>query len=255
MKAQVFVLGMIGVTALILTGCQRQKRADVVVGGHVLTVSARLVCPERQGAFRRTAEAADGQTCDYVGPQDEGVQLKRLSLNGASAADRLGGLRGELSALVPLPAPSGGDRIAISKSSDGGDEDRADINLPGLSVKADGDKATVNLPGIHINAEGDAAHISTKIGALKNAKIDANEDGAQVAADMTDAANVDMTWFVVGKAAGPNGDHMAGYYARGPKTGPLVVALIRSKTRHQQGAPFNLLGGDDVHKLVGLSLK
>ena len=260
MKAKVLVIGMIGVTALAVAGCQRQKRADVVVGGHALVVSERLTCPESSGAFHRTAQAADGQSCDYVGPDGEQLQLKRLALNGTSAEDRLASLRNELAAVVPMPArpaPSGDNTTGASKSWEDKDKDNdhADINLPGLHVKADGDKATVNLPGIHINAEGDVAHISTKIGVLKNAKIDANDDGAQIQADMTDAANVDMTWFIVGKAAGPNGDHMVGYYARGPKSGPLVVAQMRSKSEHQKGSPSNLLGGDDVHKLVGLSLK
>jgi len=258
MKAPALVIGMIGVTALALGGCQRHKRADVVIGGHTLVVSDRLVCPEREGAFRRTAEAADGQSCDYVGSEDEQLHLTRLALNGVTASDRLNGLKAELGAIVPLPtpaAPSGDNTTSGDRSSEHGDHDHANIDLPGLHVNTDGDKATVNLPGIHINAEGDVAHISTEIGALKNAKIDANDDGAKIEADMTDAANVDMTWFVVGKAAGPNGDHMVGYYARGPKTGPLVVAQLRSKSEHQKGSPSNLLGGDDVHKLVGLSLK
>jgi len=70
MKSQFLVIGVIGVTALTLAGCQRHKRADVVVGGHTLAVSERLVCPEQQGAFRRTAQADDGQSCDYVGSED-----------------------------------------------------------------------------------------------------------------------------------------------------------------------------------------
>lgn len=260
MKASFFVIGLIGITALSLAGCQRHKRSDVVVGGHVLAVSDRLVCPDRQGAFQRTAEATDGQSCAYTGPDDERLELKRLALTGLSAADRLSSLRAELSTIVPLPeraaAPSGERMTVEAKSSEGGDhDDHANIDLPGLHVKTDGDKAMVNLPGIHINAEGDVAHISTNIGALKNAKIDANDDGAKIEADMTDSANVDMTWYVVAKAAGPKGDHMVGYYARGPKTGPLVVAQMRSKSEHQNGSPSNLLGGDDVHKLVSLSLK
>ena len=257
MKAPALVIGLIGLTALTLGACQRHKRSDVVIGGHALSVSDRLVCPDRQGAYLRTATAADGQSCDYTGPEDQQLQLKRLALNGTSASDRLDGLRAELLKIVALPERDGsasGNTVAVgAKSSEG--QDHANIDLPGLHVKADGDKATVNLPGIHINAEGDVAHITTQIGALKNAKIDANEDGAKIEADMTDAANVDMTWFVVSKAPGPGGDHMVGYYARGPKTGPLIVAQMHSKTEHQHGTPSNLLGGDDVHKLVGLSLK
>ena len=259
MKAPALVIGLMGLTALTLSGCQRHKRSDVVVGGHALVVSDQLVCPDQSGAFRRTAEAADGQSCDYVGPENEQLQLKRLSLEGLSASDRMNNLRADLSKIVALPThaagPSGDNVTVVTRTTEDGDHDRANIDLPGLHVKADGDKATVNLPGIHINAEGDVAHITTSIGALKNAKIDANDDGARIEADMTDAANVDMTWFVVAKAAGPNGDHMVGYYARGPKSGPLVVAQMRSKSDHQKGSPSNLFGGDDVHKLVGLSLK
>ena len=259
MKASALVIGLMGVTALSLAGCQRHKRADVVVGGHALVVSDRLVCPEQQGAFRRTAQAADGQSCDYVGSETELLQLKRLSLDGTSPSDRLNALREELSKVVSLPAraagASGDNVTVVTKTNEDGDHDHANIDLPGLHVKADGDKATVNLPGIHINAEGDVAHITTSIGALKNAKIDANDDGAKIEADMTDAANVDMTWFIAAKAAGPSGDHMVGYYARGPKSGPLVVAQMRSKSEHQKGSTSNLFGGDDVHKLVGLSLK
>ena len=256
MKSQFLVIGVIGATALTLAGCQRHKRTEVVVGGHALAVSERLVCPEQQGAFHRTAQAEDGQSCDYVGSEDEQLQLKRLVLNGEPATDRMNKLREELSTIVSLPAHASGDSATVvSKTTEGGDNEHANIDLPGLHVKADGDKATVNLPGIHINAEGDVAHISTNIGALKNAKIDANDDGAKIEADMTDAANVDLTWYVVAKAAGPKGDHMVGYYARGPKSGPLVVAQMHSKSDHQKGSPSNLFGGDDVHKLVGLSLK
>lgn len=264
MKSPVLASAMIALTAVSFTGCQRQKRADVVVGGHALVVSERLNCPESSGGFRRVAQSADGQACDYVGSEGEQLQLKRLTLDGASATDRLNRLKDELALIVPLPAPQRGTpsekpatstNDSESKTQRANDEDHAEINLPGLHVKTEGDKASVNLPGIHINAEGDVAHVSTGIGALKNAKIDANDDGARIEADMTDAANVDSTWFVVAKAAGPAGDHMVGYYARGPKSGPLVVAQLRSKSEHQRGSPSNLLGGDDVHRLVTLSLK
>lgn len=257
MKTAAFVIGLLGAAAVSLAGCQKHKRSDVIIGGRVLTVSDQLSCPESVGAFSRSAQAGDGQSCDYRGPDEQQLHLLRLPLNGEAAPDRLLKLRTELSPLVPLPVHAGasGEDNTTSRVTEDGGHDQADINLPGLHVHADGDRASVNLPGIHVNAAGDVAHVTTEIGALKNAKIDANDDGVRIEADMTDAANVDMTWYVAGKLAGPDGDHLVGYYARGPKTGPLVIAEIRSKSEHQHGTSSNLLGGDDVHRLVSLSLK
>jgi len=69
------------------------------------------------------------------------MQLKRLVLNGESATDRMNKLREELSTIVSLPAhaagASGDSATIASKTTEGGENKHADIDLPGLHVKAD----------------------------------------------------------------------------------------------------------------------
>lgn len=246
--------------ALSLTACHRQKRSEVVVGGHPLVVSARLVCPEHQGRLSRVSEAPDGRSCAYSGPDGEVVTLGKVALGGGTPRSVLQAQEHDLAALLPTPpALQRPDNSIASNQADAGGatEDGSEgtrIDLPGLHIHTDGDRASVRLPGVNIHANGDNAHISTGIGELKNATIDAQDGAVRITSNMTDAGNVDQTWMVATDQAGPAGWRFVGYAARGPVAGPLVVATFRSRAEHAHAH-----SGDgqmeDIRRLVSLSAR
>ena len=264
MSKFIVTLSLTAIAAVALTGCQRQKRSEVVVGGHALAVSARLVCPDHQGRLDRVSQAQDGQSCAYSAPNGAEVTLSKAGLAGQSADAALQAREQELAALQPMPAtlqqpgksvvPNQTDGNVTESASSHESSDQTRIDLPGLHIRTDGDNASVRLPGVSINAQGDNAHISTGIGELKNATIDATEGAVRITSNMTDAGNVDQTWMVATDQPGPAGWRTVGYVARGPLTGPLVVATVRSRAEHQHAH-----SGDgeieDIRRLVNLSVK
>ena len=136
-----------------------------------------------------------------------------------------------------------------------GDDDgekSAHVDVAGVKVDADEktDSAHVSLPGVHIDAEGDGAAI--RVGPVH---IDTNSDKAVVKAvsdvrlrgeGLARAKRGIQAMFVY---AGDNlggGYKYVGYEAAGPKTGPLTVAVIKS--RKEGGFHGDIYG--DVKRLV-----
>jgi hypothetical protein len=80
--------------------------------------------------------------------------------------------------------------------------------------------------------------------------VDANDNGAVVRMEGGNRVNVKSTVFYAMDDAGPQGDRMVGYVARGPRSGPIVVATIRSKREHDDHTEIH--GGvfEDATKLV-----
>jgi hypothetical protein len=256
------IVTSIVLAAVGLAACQRQKRSEVVVGGHRLAVAERLSCPDRQGRLERVSQAADGQSCVYSGPGEAHVTLFRVSLAGRSAANVLQDTRAELSGLLPAPPALtqpdesiASDAISSGQHGmSGSGREQTRIDLPGLHIHTDGDRASVVLPGVNINAQGENAHISTGLGELKNATIDAVDGAVRITSDMTDAGNVDQSWMIATDKTGAAGWRSVGYVARGPLAGPLVVARLQSRSEHQHdhGSGAEI---EDIRRLVGQSLK
>ncbi len=258
MSKVILFLSVTVLAALSLTACQRHRRSEVVVGGHALAATARLVCPDHQGPLTRVALAPDGQACTYSGPDGEEVSLVKVGLAGTTSQSVLQAREHELAALLPAPpALQRSDNSIASDQAGGGGSRRDDaegtrIDLPGLHIHTDGDRASVRLPGVNINANGDNAHISTGMGELKNATIDAQDGAVRITSNMTDAENLDQTWLVATDKTGPAGWRFVGYAARGPLSGPLVVATFRSRAEHAHSGDRQM---EDIRHLVSLSLK
>lgn len=148
--------------------------------------------------------------------------------------------------------------------ADGGDS--AHITAPGMKIDAEGDRASVHMPGIHVEADGDKADV--RIGGIT---IRANEGDASVNGHLTtgededavsiqahnDAAEIRtrspgeairQTYLLTDNRPSPNGWRTVGYEARGPRTGPIVVATIRSRERNADGV------FDDAKALVTLNV-
>ncbi len=144
--------------------------------------------------------------------------------------------------------------------------DSAHVSAPGMRVDAEGDRASVHMPGIHVEANGDNADV--RIGGIT---IHANDGDASVNGHLTtgegekavsfkardDAAEIRtrapgeairQTYLLTDNRASPNGWRMVGYEARGPRTGPIVIATVRSRERNADGV------FDDAKRLVTLNV-
>ena len=134
-------------------------------------------------------------------------------------------------------------------TSDGG---AAHVSLPGLQVDADdkSDSAHVSLPGLNIDAKGDGAAVR-----MGNVHIVTNNDKVDLYSTsetrlrgegFSRTRNGVSAMFVY---AGDNlggGYKYVGYEAAGPKTGPLTVAIVKS--RKEGGFHGDVYG--DVKRLV-----
>ncbi len=268
-------VAVISLMGLALTACQRQRRADVVVGGRPLTVAAQLDCPQTEGKLTRQSSAPDGQSCTYRGDDNTEITLMRTALSGRSASEAIKSVETELASAVPAHQSGGASDAEKGQVKNWDDEngshaahaeahehDRANIDLPGIHIHADGhsgpnngdDKVQIRLPGVSIDANDGGARISTSLAGVKNAVIDANDSGAEIRADTTDAGNTERTWLLASDQPGPDGYHMVGYMARGPNGGPLVIAKIRSKEIHEHHFDHGL-GFEDIKHLIALNLK
>jgi hypothetical protein len=226
-------------------------------------VVSRLVCPDRQGELVRTDSAADGRACHYTDARGDQVDLSLLALNGASASQALLPTEAALEAALPSDAAAkasgdskdGGDKDGGDKDDDNdndkGDHDHTHIDLPGLHIDADGDKAHVRLPGVAVDADGDKAKVHTGISGFAHADIEANGGDAIIRAGASDQNGADMTYILASDTPGPEGVRAAGYIARGPAGGPLVVATFKSRRSDHGGRGDR----DDISRLVNLNVR
>ncbi len=104
--------------------------------------------------------------------------------------------------------------------------DHVRLDLPGLHIQADGDHASVSGFGQHVEADDGGAVVHGDVGGMKSSVV-ANDHGATVRTGGAGSRSVDATLVLAGDAAGPDGWRSAGYVARGPLAGPLVVAQVQ----------------------------
>lgn len=224
--------------------------------GAPASVADTLDCPETFGSLTRTAQAGDGQSCDYRGPDKEQVEVKRILLAGQSAQTALAPTEAALKAVVQVHQSSDSAASKSTKPSqdddDDGDsdsDDHADINLPGVHIKANGDKSDVDVFGVHVHADGDNANVDVGHG-KHYATVVAGPQGAEIHADDTDKANIRMALILASDHPGPNGYLAAGYMAKGPAGGPLVVVTFKSGEGHGDWQ-----GDHDLNGLLDLNVK
>jgi hypothetical protein len=250
---RIITLGLLATSVLALGACHPKqithssfsKMSFSDDDGTPLKTVATLDCPQTQGALNRTAQAADGKSCDYQGPGDETVHLSLVALDGKSATDALSPIKTDMQALVPPPA-TGAVNVEASKDEGG---DRAKVDLPFFHVDAQGDKADVKIFGTTIHANGKNAEVHTNVG-LKNTVVHAGPGGAEVVAENVGKTNASMVYILAGDNAGPDGYKVAGYIARGPKDGPLVVGAFKAKDGHHHNDE-----NSDVGRLIDRNVK
>ena len=240
---------LISVAATTLTACQRtqsnsQDHHERRLGRREpVRAIDKLDCPERQGELTRVSVAPDGQSCAYESAEAT-VDLRLVRLNGGDAEAALAPIEVELKSIMPTPplAPkpvqangeSGKNHTSINlpgvkiDASDNG----ADIRIGHLTINSDGGAAEVKV-NKNVNIRGDDAHGAVNISANDehegDVTIKANDHGAEIRAKKGDDA-VRSTLILANDKA-PKGYRLAGYEARGPKGGPLAVAVVKAKTR------------------------
>lgn len=233
---------LIGAGSAVLSACHRAEEAprEHRLGLHEpLRVIDRLDCPERQGALRRVSVAQDGQSCVYESA-NAAVDLRLVRLNGGDAEAALSPIEAELRGVMPPPPPP-----PKPPHQTKGDKNHASsIHLPGLSIDTNGDAADIRIGHLTINSDGGAAevkvnkNVSVKGDQAKgevnvnddgDVSIRANDNGAEIRAHK--AGDVVRSTLILANDKAPKGFRLAGYEARGPKGGPLAVAVVKAKTR------------------------
>lgn len=218
-------------------------------------VVTRLTCPDTVTELTRIAQAADGTSCAYLGPDDEHIELSLLQLNGRDPLAALAGVQQDLKAQGG-PAAAGkaaaDDNETGDDDDDSGSHDRAHVDLPGLHIDADNGKASVHMPGISVNAKGDDAQVMTGWGPYPNLQIDANNGHAEIHSGAVTDAGARLIYLYASDMPGPEGYRTVGYVARGPRSGPLVVGVFKSREKDNDHARLTPRG---LERLVRLNVK
>ncbi|HEX4180265.1 MAG TPA: hypothetical protein VHY32_05705 [Caulobacteraceae bacterium] len=193
-----------------------------------LIVGARLDCPDAQGSLIRTSISADANRCEYRRDDGEQVSLVRLPLNGQTPQAGLAPIEASLKTLLPPRQPGAPADPGDSGVKDG---DNACIDVPGVHIDAHGDKAVVRVLGVTIDADSDKANVHAGLGGDK-AVVSADQNGAEIRAIDQGGPNANLVLVLASERPGPTGLHSVGYMARGPASGPLVVAEFKNPRAH-----------------------
>lgn len=237
----------IGVGATALTAChpaqtdQPDRHERRIGRREPMRVIDRLDCPERQGQLTRVSVAEDGQSCGYESAEAT-VNLRLVRLNGGDAEAALAPIEGELKAIMPPPPAMPKPPEKTSKTG----KNKTSIHLPGINIDANDDSADIRIGHLTINSDGGAAEVKVN----KNVNVK-TEGGVNVSAEDEHDGNVTIkaddhgaeirakkggdavrSTLILANDKAPKGYRLAGYEARGPKGGPLAVAVVKAKTRN-----------------------
>jgi hypothetical protein len=236
----------IGVGATPLTACHRAQTDQPdhherrIGRREPMRVIDRLDCPERQGQLTRVSVAEDGQSCGYESAEAT-VNLRLIQLNGGDAEAALAPIEGELKQVMPTPPakPRPPEKAGKNKTS---------IHLPGVNIDASDNGADIRIGHLTINSDGGAAEVKVN----KNVNIRGDDVNGSVNVQAEDDREGDVTiradnhgaeirakkggdavrsTLILANDKAPKGYRLAGYEARGPKGGPLAVAVVKAKTR------------------------
>lgn len=216
---------MLGVSALALCACVPRVNIDTVeaasAGGPPLRVLARLDCPEREGALERTAQAADGRSCDYDNGAGETVRLSLVALDGRSPQAAMAATQAELRTLTPTHTRP----VRPADWNEPGE--RTDLDLPFFHVHEAGNRSDVSIFGVHVHDDGHYSEVKTNLG-LKHTVVHAGPGGAEIVAEDVGRRNASLVYVLASDRRRTSPYRAVGYVAKGPTAGPLVVAEFRA---------------------------
>ena len=239
------IAGLAG-AALALAACHPPHPH---AAGPLRTISA-LDCPDTQGDLTRKSAAADGKSCVYATESGDQVTLQVVGLNGGDARAALAPIEAQFKSEIPAAttASASAKGAGGQGSAGGSDRDQVDIDLPGIHVHAHGGGgADVEAPGVHVHSadHGDGDNAVVQVDGLggKGVTVNADEGGAQIRVD-EGGSGIRAHYVLTGDAPGPHGYRMAGYEARGPAAGPIVVAELLARSDDEDDLRH------DIHALI-----
>ncbi len=236
----------------------------------------RLDCPAQQGDLTRISASVDGRTCGYVSSTGAEISLRIVDVQGG-LEPTLARLEQELRSYIPKQtaaapaataqgaattapietaavAPAAGaveaaarasaearaDAAAAKLNVQVGDHDHhgsevVKVQIPGIKIEADdaNDSADIQIGGMHIQAGEE--------GAVMRQRRDVRLRGEALSREKR---GVRARLIIAGDQVGPDYSYLE-YEVGGRKSGPLAVALVRSKTGEAMGHDHG-----DVEKLV-----
>lgn len=227
----------VSVAALALAACT-PPRPHHHPDAALKTISS-LDCPDTQGELTLKDRAGDGKSCRYADDSGGEVTLQLIDLAGGDAKAALAPIEAQLKAEMPAAAAGKAGGAA------GNDNDRVDIDLPGIHIHANGkDDAKVDAGGVAINAQGQDGTVRVGKSVTVNnggaviaqtgpggagVSINAQDNGAEIRVNEP-GSGVRLFFLRAGDQPGPHGYRMVGYEARGPAGGPLAVASMKTKS-------------------------
>lgn len=217
---------LFGVAAIALGGCQVSVSSDDRGAAQTRVVS-RLTCPERQGDLLRSTVSADGRVCNYTAPNGGDVTVRLVSVQGEDPRAALQPIEASLRTLVPPPPARAARPSGVGARAD------VDINLPFFRVRAGDDSAQVRMPGVSVDADGDDAIVNVDGRRGETVHVNARGGASEVRVNQR-ARDVRSTYILSREEPSDDGWRLAGYRARGPRSGPIVVAVARSRSESHQ---------------------
>lgn len=240
-----------------------------------------LDCPERQGELRLTGIAADKKSCTYHAEEGAEITLQLAAVNGDAGAV-LSALETQLTGPEapgqapkadtsardgsPKAAPASGagssdaakaaqeasadasaggsgksdwdDRDGVkvghNERRDGPGRDNAHVSLPGLHIDADDNNARVDIAGVHIDANDSqqTVHVVRDV-RLRGYGFSQERTGLRAT-------------FIARRDNLPDGYRFVGYQAGGPRSGPLTIAVVKSRDELSDGGRLYR----DIQRLV-----
>lgn len=187
--------------------------------GQTYKTVTTLQCPATQGDLTRKSVAADGKSCAYQTANGESVTLQLMSVNGSDADSALAPLETSLRAEVPAAETNGA----------GPGEGRVDIDLPGIHIHAAGKDEN---GGGQVKIGRDVAITDGNTVVTDNTggvDIEAHKQGAEIRVN-EGHGNIRRDFVLASDTPGPHGYKVAGYEARGPQGGPIVVGSMLAKS-------------------------
>ncbi len=245
-------IGALCASALALSGCATRVDYDGYevskIGSAPLRAVAALDCPATEGHLTRTAQAVDGQSCDYEGPSGQSVRLKLVALSGRPAAEVLEPSKAELRALVPVPTP----HLTKVRADEPGDH--ANIDLPFFHIHTAGDHADVRIFGVKVISDGDNANVQTHLGGVHTV-VHASSDGAEVMTEDVGRTNASLVYVLASDKKPASGYQAVGFVARGPAAGPLVVGEFRAVRKVETNEHGTHIEDGDLDRLIDRNVK
>lgn len=269
-----------GLSVLALGACNETVRVTAEKGASepvpkteartdtsVIRVISSLQCPQTIGSLTRKGPLAEnGRRCTYTGPRGTEINLHlvsteerefpailqdfetRLQARMPEAVAAIAEHRRQTSATAEARTDASANSSASTSTKSGADDQKAQVRLPGIRINADGDNASVRIGGLHIDANDGGADININ-GSGESVSIQAADRAAEVRSRQTGEA-LRATWTLTSEdASATSGLRRVGYEARGPLSGPIVVATFQARSDSDDDSLDR-----DVHDLVVLNV-